>query len=157
MTYQWWVFLHIAGVFGFLMAHGVSVAVAFRMRKERDRAKLQDLKALSGSTVIAMYVSLGILLLFGVIAGFAGHWWSYWWIWAALGILVALIAEMSAVSRPYYEKVMEATQIRDSGVPRVSDEELDELLRSPLPMINAAIGFAGLLVIMWLMIFKPGT
>jgi hypothetical protein len=157
MTYQWWVFLHIAGVFGFLMAHGVSVAVAFRMRRERDRSKLQDLKALSGSTVIAMYVSLGVLLLFGVVAGFAGHWWSYWWIWAAIGILVGLIAEMSAVSRPYYEKVMEATQMRESGVPRVSDEELDELLRSPLPMVNAAIGFAGLLVIMWLMIFKPGT
>jgi hypothetical protein len=47
--------------------------------------------------------------------------------------------------------------MRESGVPRKSDEELDELLRSPLPMNNAAIGFAGLLVIMWLMIFKPGT
>lgn len=157
MDYRWWVFLHIVGVFGFLMAHGVSVTVAFRMRKERDRAKLQDLKALSGSSLMMMYISLGVLLLFGVIAGFAGHWWGHWWIWVSLGILVALIAEMSAVSRPYYEKVIEATQMRESGVPRVSDEELDELLRSPLPMINAAIGFAGLLAIMWLMIFKPGT
>jgi NADH:ubiquinone oxidoreductase subunit 2 (subunit N) len=157
MAYQWWVFLHVVGAFGFVMSHGVSVTVAFRMRKERDRAKIQELKALSGSAITGMYISLGLLLAFGIIAGFAGHWWHYWWIWAALAILIVLVAEMSAVSRPYYEKVIEATQMRDSGVPRKSDEELDQLLKSPLPMINAAIGFAGLLVIIWLMIFKPGT
>lgn len=35
MMYPWLVLLHVLGVFGFLMAHGVSVGVAFALRQER--------------------------------------------------------------------------------------------------------------------------
>ncbi len=156
MAFQWWKFVHIAAAFAFLLAHGVSVSVFFRLRKERDRARILELRQLSGSSVVAMYVSLLVLIVSGVVSGFLGHYWGYWWIWAAIGILVALIVEMSAVGRTYYGKVAEATQMRESGVPRVSDEELDELLRSKVPVVNAVIGFAGLLLILWLMVFKPG-
>jgi len=37
---------------------------------------------------------------------------------------------MSAVGKPYYQRVKEAVEIRPSGVPRKSDEELEEILRS---------------------------
>jgi uncharacterized membrane protein len=40
-------------------------------------------------------------------------------------------------------------------VPRKSDEELDELLRSRLPLVNAAVGFVALAAILWLMIWRP--
>src|SRR6266568_5118009 len=30
--YRWWVFIHLAGVFGFLLAHGASVSALFRLR-----------------------------------------------------------------------------------------------------------------------------
>jgi len=149
------VFLHIIGVFGFLMAHGVSISVALKLRKERDRARITELLQFSGGTVVWMYVSLGLLLLGGIAAGLAIHSFSYWWIWIAIGLLVAAIAEMTAVGAPYYRRVKEAVQLRASGVPRKSDEELDALLRSPLPMVNAAFGFVVLAVILWLMIWKP--
>jgi hypothetical protein len=51
--------------------------------------------------------------------------------------------------------VKEAVEVRPSGVPRRSDEELAEILRSPVALWNAVFGFAVLLVITWLMIFKP--
>ena len=54
-----------------------------------------------------------------------------------------------------YQRVKEAVEVRPSGVPRRSDEELAEILRSPVAVWNAAFGFAALLVITWLMIFKP--
>lgn len=155
--YRLWVFLHIIGVFGFLMAHGVSISVALKLRKERDRARITELLQFSGGSVLWMYVSLGLLLLGGVAAGLQNHYFyfRFWWIWISIGLLVAAVAEMTAVGAPYYRRVKEAVQLRASGVPRKSDEELDALLRSPLPMANTVFGFVVLGVILWLMIWKP--
>lgn len=155
IAYNWWKLLHVLGVLGFVMFHGVSVWVALRLRKERDRARIAELLQFSGSSVLGMYVSLGLLLLFGVIAGFAGKWWGHWWIWLALLILVGMVGEMSAVARPYYQRVKEAVEVRPSGVPRRSDEELDEILRSRLALFNVVLGFTALAVLAWLMVFKP--
>jgi len=155
VDYRWWKFLHVLGVLGFVMFHGVSVVVALRLRKERDRRRIQELLQLSGSSLVGMYVSLGLLVLFGVIAGFVQDWWRFWWIWISLGLLVVSIAEMSVVSRPYYQQLKDAVQLRPSGVPRKSDEELEQLLRSPKALGNAVFGFATLAVIAWLMIWKP--
>jgi hypothetical protein len=155
VVYNLWKLLHILGVLGFVMFHGVSIWVAFRLRKERDRMRIAELLQFSGSSVQGMYVSLGLLLLFGVIAGFAGHWWGSWWIWLALLILLGMVGEMSAVAGPYYRRVKEAVEVRPSGVPRRSDEELEEILRSPLAVFNAALGLAALAVLAWLMVFKP--
>jgi len=155
IDYRWWKLLHVVGVLGFVMFHGVSILVAFRLRKERDRTRIAELLQFSGSAVKGMYVSLLLLIAFGVIAGFAGHWWSFWWIWISLGLLVITIGEMTGVARPYYQSLKDAIQFRPSGVPRKSDEELDQLLRSGLALFNAVWGVAVLLVIAWLMIWKP--
>jgi len=152
---RWWKYLHVIGAFGFIMAHGVSMTVALRLRKERDRTKIAELLQFSGSSILWMYLSLGWLLLFAVVSATANKYWGQKWIWYSLGILVALIGEMSAVARPYYQRVKEAVEIRPSGVPRKSDEELDLLLRSKTALANTAIGFVGLLAIVYLMIFKP--
>jgi hypothetical protein len=155
IDYRWWKFLHVAAVLVFVLFHGVSVLVALRLRKERDRVRIAELLQFSGASTMGMYVSLGALILFGVVAGFSGKWWSYWWIWISLGLLVATIAEMSAVARPYYEKLKDAIQLRPSGVPRTRDEELADLLRARAAMFNALFGIAALVVITWLMIWKP--
>jgi amino acid transporter len=155
VPYNWWKFLHVVGVLGFVMFHGVSIVVAFRLRKERDRVRIAELLQFSGSSVLGMYVSLGVLILFGVIAGFALDWWRFWWIWISLGILVATLVEMWALARPYYQQLKDAIQLRPSGVPRKSDEELDQLLRSRVSTLTAVWGIAALVIITWLMIWKP--
>ncbi len=152
---RWWISLHVIGAFGFVMCHGVSVTVALRLRKERDRARIAELLQLSGSSILWMYVSLGVLLLGGVISGFKLHVWGFGWIWTALAILIAMVGEMSMVARPYYQKVKEAVQLRPSGVPRKSDEELELLLRSPVALANTVLGFGALAFILWLMVLKP--
>ncbi len=156
IDYRWWKLLHVLGVLGFVMFHGVSIVVALRLRKERDRTRIAELLQFSGSAVIGMYVSLLMLIAFGVIAGFAGKFWGSWWIWISLVLLVATILEMGAVARSYYGKLKEAIQLRPSGVPRVSDEELDQLLRSRAALFNTVWGVTALLIIAWLMIWKPG-
>jgi amino acid transporter len=153
--YNFWKLLHVLAVLAFVMSHGVSTWVAIRLRSERDRMRIAELLQFSGSSVRVMYVSLGLLILFGVITGFAGQWWNRWWIWLALLILVLMIGEMSAVAKPYYQRVKEAVEVRPSGVPRRSDEELEEILRSRLALMNTVLGFVALAVLTWLMIFKP--
>ncbi|HEU4831388.1 MAG TPA: DUF2269 family protein [Actinomycetota bacterium] len=154
-AYTWWKFLHVAGVIAFVMFHGVSMMVALQLRRERDRGRIATMTQLSGSSLKGMYVALLWLIVFGVIAGIQGEWWNDGWFWISVGLLVVAIAEMSAVARPYYERVKEAIEIRPSGVPRRSDEELDEILRSPIGLWNAVFGIAVLAAIAWLMIFKP--
>ena len=128
IDYNWWKFLHVAGVVAFVLFHGVSVAVALRLRKERDRGRIAALLQLSGSTVQGMYAGLGWLIVFGAIAGIKGGWWNDGWFWLSIIVLVLVVAEMSAVARPYYQRVKEAVEMRPSGVPRKSDEVLDEIL-----------------------------
>jgi hypothetical protein len=154
-AYTWWKFLHVAGVIAFVMFHGVSMMVALQLRTERDRGRIATMTQLSGSSLRGMYVALLWLIVFGVIAGIQGEWWNDGWFWISIGLLVVAIAEMSAVGRPYYERVKEAIEVRPSGVPRRSDEELDEILRSPIGLWNAVFGIAVLAAIAWLMIFKP--
>lgn len=155
IDYNWWKFLHVAGVISFVMFHGVSMVVAFRLRTERDRGKIAAMTQLSGSSLMGMYVSLLWLIVFGVVAGIQGQWWNDGWFWISIGLLVVVGAEMGAVARPYYERVKEAIEVRPSGVPRRSDEELDEIMRSPVGLWNAVFGLAVLATIAWLMIFKP--
>lgn len=154
-AYTWWKFLHVAGVIAFVMFHGVSMMVALQLRRERDRGRIATMTQLSGSSLRGMYVALVWLIVFGVIAGIQGEWWNDGWFWISVGLLVVAIAEMSAVARPYYERVKEAIEVRPSGVPRRSDEELDEILRSPVGLWNTVFGIGVLAVIAWLMIFKP--
>jgi hypothetical protein len=154
-AYTWWKFLHVAGVIAFVMFHGASMMVALQLRRERDRGRIATMTQLSGSSLRGMYVALLWLIVFGVIAGIQGEWWNDGWFWISVGLLVVAIAEMSAVARPYYERVKEAIEVRPSGVPRRSDEELDEILRSPIGLWNTVFGIAVLAAIAWLMIFKP--
>jgi len=154
-AYLWWKFLHVAGVIAFVSFHGVSMVAALRVRKERDRVRIATVLQLSGSSLMGMYVSLAWLITFGVVAGIQGDFWNDGWFWISIGLLVLVVGEMSAVGRPYYERLKEAVEVRPSGVPRRSDEELEEILSSPVALWNAVFGAAVLLAITWLMIFKP--
>jgi plastocyanin len=154
-VYQWWVFVHLAGVFGLLVSHGVSVAVTFRLRAERDPARAVTLLQMSGSSTTAFYISLAVLLLGGVVAGFDGGLWGYGWIWASLATLVAVLVAMYALARPYYHRIRFVAAALAEGSHAVTSEQFEDLLKAPRSLSVAAVGFAGLAVILFLMLFKP--
>jgi plastocyanin len=153
--YLWWVFVHLVGVLAFLGAHGVSMFVLFRLRKERDPQKVSDLLALSSSSITAFYYELLLLLIGGTAAGFIGHWWGKAWIWAAIGVLVLVSISMYAMARPYYKRVGFVARAMAGGSQAVTAEQFDEILRSPRPVTVAGIGIVGLLFILYLMVLKP--
>jgi hypothetical protein len=162
--YQFWVFVHLVGVFGFLLAHGVSTAVAMSLRREREPQRIQALLELSSWTLGGFYISILVLLAGGITAGFLGHWWGEGWIWAALGVLVAMMISMYGLASTYYRRVRQAVGLQTSpraqrqGTspgPPASPEELSSLLRSSRPLLIIVVGIGGLLLILWLMVFKP--
>ena len=155
MAWEWWLFVHLAGVLAFVGAHGLSMFVLYRIRDERDRQRIAELISLSGTTARPMYVALGVLIVGGIGAGITLHLFAQWWLWIAIGILVATIGLMTGLAKPYFSRVRAACEVRPSGVPRVSDEELDLLLRSGEAHVITAIGVIGLLAILYLMVFKP--
>jgi hypothetical protein len=157
MYYQWVLLLHIASVLTFLSLHGVSMVVLYRIRNERDRAKILDLLSLSGETTVPMYISLGAIVLTGVLAGLKLSSFKHWWVWLAIVLLLAIVGAMTALAKPFFARVRDACALRPSGVPRVSDEELGQILGGPTAHIITAIGVGGLLLILYLMVFQPGV
>jgi hypothetical protein len=160
--YNWLVFLHVLGTFGFLLSHGASATVAFQLRRERNRERICALLELSGASYGVMYSSLGLLLLTGIVTGFLGRWWRYVWIWAALALLVAILVLMYVLGSAYYGKVRKAVGMayfdgrkEHPATEPATPAEIDALLTSRRPVELMAIGGGGLALIVWLMIFKP--
>ncbi len=152
----WWKYVHLIGLVGFLSSHGVSIFVLDRIRKvDLDRGRITQLISLSGQTTVPMYVSLAILLAGGIGAGLAEQ--AFWRLWLVVSIviLVATVGFMTSIAAPYFKQITAACEVRPSGVPRKSDEELSALLLAPKNMLINVIGVAGLLAILYLMIFKP--
>ena len=155
--YQWIVFLHILGVFWFLLAHGVSLYVAVRVQREKDIHGIQALLGLSASAVMASLIGLIVLLLAGVVLAFMGSWWSQGWVWASLGVFVLIWASMSIFTGPAFRRARMAagftgpTTVNESSV----SEKLPQAIAELRPMIPMVIGGVGLIVILWLMVLKP--
>lgn len=148
-------FVHLVGVLGFVGAHGVSMFVLYRIRGERDRGRIVELISFSGATAIPMYVALGVLVAGGIGAGITLKLFDAWWLWTSILILLLSIGLMTGLAKPYFKRIQAASEVRPSGVPRVSDDELAQLLRSGEAHAITATGAIGLLAIAYLMIFKP--
>lgn len=158
--YGWVVFLHVLGAFLFVAAHGSSMVISFRLRGQRDRAAISELLQASQIGVGIMYLGLLVLLGGGILAGFMGGHWGRLWIWAALVVLVVVMAVMYTVATPFYGRMRLAAGLGDQRQaqryrPPVTPGDLDQLAASNRPFWLAVFGGIGLLVILWLMLFKP--
>lgn len=157
--YDYWVLLHVVAVIVFAACHGVSMFALYRIRTlGLDRARIADMIAFSGSTTRPMYVSLAVIVVAGTILSVQGRWLGDWWLWLAIAVLVVTTVSMTMIAKPYFQRITAACAIRPSGVPRVSDEELQELIAGPRSKAHVitAIGVLGFGVIVYLMVAKPG-
>jgi hypothetical protein len=156
------VLLHVLGVLGFVLAHGVSAAVLLRIRSERDPAALRALLDLSRRSVNVMSVGFLVWFLTGIAAGFSGNWWTSgrWWIWVSLAIAIVITGVMTPMGRFYLNRVREALGVDpkkggfDPSV-QVNPVAVDAAIASGKPGLLAAIGVGGLAILGWLMVAKP--
>ena len=156
------IYLHVVSAFAFVLVHGVSAFVAFQVKRERDPERLRVLLALSASTYGAMYLSLGGIVLTGVAAGFQGAHWGSGWIWVSLVVLAATVGVMSMVAGRDYSPLRKALGMpyfeRNRPQPAqapTSPEAIAAAALATRPVPLAAVGIVALVILLWLMMFKP--
>ena len=160
--YRWIVFLHVLGAFAFVMAHGASANVAFKLRRETSRERIAALLDLSTAYFSRMYLALLVIALTGIGLGFLGNWWGQGWIWLVLVLLFSKLFSMSVMGArsftqlrkvaglPYFEGMKS-----QPAVPPASPEEIAARAAAINPIPTAVVGFGGLALVVWLMMFKP--
>lgn len=161
----WLKFIHVLAALALVLAHGASAAVAFKLRSERDRARIGSLVDLSGASLSLFYLALLMVLVAGILTGIAGGYWTsgMLWIWVSLIVFVVIVMGMYALASPYFRDVRHAIgaptmiDIRRGLEPPLAldDRELDQLLMSSRPMAVAAIGLVGIVLLVYLMVVKP--
>ena len=158
----WIVFLHVAGAFAFVAGHGVSMFVAFRLRKERDRSRIAGLLDLSAGSLVLAGIGLLVLFLSGILAGIVLGSFGKLWIWVSLVLLVVIAGAMTPLGITYYGRIRAGIGQKTRGMKPadpdptpVSDAELATLLDSRRPEALLLVGGGGFLVILWLMMFRP--
>lgn len=158
----WIVFLHVLGAFLFAAGHGVSMFVAFQLRREQDRARMLAILDLSSFSLASGLIGLLLLLGTGILAGIVLGSWARGWIWASLVLLVVIGGLMTPLGIGFFNAIRAALGQRTRGLKEgdpdpvpASDAELAALRDSRRPEQLLALGGGGFLVILWLMYFKP--
>ena len=161
------IYVHLTGVIIFLIAHGTSASVGFRLRREREPVKVSALLEASGSTLGVMGIGWMLVLISGIVLGV-----QYWlnggvrlgWFYASIVVFMAVTFSMTPLTRGYL-KARGALGVKPGMVsPKAwqkiqakgyTRDKLGEYLNETNPMALASIGFGGVLVLMFLMMFKP--
>ena len=162
--YPWLLVFHVLCVLAFLAIHGVSMGVWWRVRRERDRAKLVSWIDLSSSFMVPMMIAGLLLIVSGMVVGIAAGWWfnGQWWLWASVVLLAAIVQSMNSLNAIPMVEIRRGLGIpgraeRAAGtVPTpVDDATLDALLRDRRPLVGSSFAITGIVVITWLMETKP--
>lgn len=158
--YPWVVFIHAAAILLFFIAHGASMAVAMRVREERDPERLRALLDLSRAAIGPAVSALAAIgLLAGILAGFMGDWWGQLWIWTSLVLLLLVAFAMTPFMAMRLNAIRAAAGQPNPGqrdAPAVANvEELRRLQDAWNPLPFAVVSLVVFLVILWLMLSKP--
>lgn len=154
--YLWFVLLHLVGIVLFVAMHGVSMAISFWLRGQRDRATIVSMLALSSRSTQVAYLGLILLGIGGLGAAANVGWLTASWVVGSYVVVAVVLVAMFAVAAPYYYGLRDAIDGAKDTVP-IDDVALVERLASRRPEVLAAIGGIGLLALVWLMVMKPGA
>ena len=160
--YPWIVLLHIVGAFLFVIAHGASIWAVNAIRRESQPARIAALTDVSSMSLGAAYIGLLLILVGGIWAGIYGSWFSKAWIWVALVVFIAIAVAMYAIATPYFKRLRIALGQRTQGQAKdapdpvpAPDADIAAIAASAPAGVLDAVGFVGLVVILWLMVVKP--
>jgi ABC-type nickel/cobalt efflux system permease component RcnA len=163
--YSWLVFLHLAGLLGFVMSHGVSVGVLFALRRTGTLERTRSLLDLSASSFPAVYASVLLILAAGIAAGIVGGKFTFgpWWLWISIALFIGIAFYMSYVRWVEMVKVRHAAGLQTpddvkKGIPAPEPGDgaaIVAAVEHVRPWVVLTVGFGGLLVILLLMMFKP--
>lgn len=163
--YSWMLWLHILFAFLFFFAHGVSMATAFLLPKEKDIKRISMLLDLPQITIALIGVSMLGLLITSMYMGYAAQWWSTGWWGLSTLVFFLMTVWMTWYGRKYYSPIRKElglfymTGFSTKNMPMegksVNMEEVYKLIAKTNPHLLATVGFVVLGVLLFLMRFKP--
>ena len=159
---RWLIFLHVLAVLTFFLAHGTSAAMAFKIRKETDFARISAMLDLSWSTMILMGVSFLVMGLTGLILPFLIHIWNKGYIWASIVLMLFVFIYMAMFNETRYKQLRRLVGLpymqgnkELPAEPPSSPQEVAALLNKIPVRGLVVVGYVVPAIVLWLMIFKP--
>ena len=159
---RWLIFLHVLGVLTFFLAHGASAAMAFKIRKETDFARIRAMLDLSWSTGILVVVSFLVMGLTGLIMPFLIHIWNKGYIWVSILLMLFVFIYMAVFNETHYKQLRRLVGLpymkgskQLPAEPPASPEEVAALLGKTSVTGLVVVGYIIPAIVLWLMIFKP--
>lgn len=159
---RWLVFLHVLSALTFFLAHGTSAAMAFRVRRETEIARIRAMLDLSDSTLEIMFVSFLTMGLTGVVLPFFLHIWNKGWVWMSIILMVFVFTWMVSMSEGSYKTLRKLVGLpyrRGSkeypAEPPASAEDVAAQLRKTNLRGLIVVGYVIPTFVLWLMVFKP--
>jgi hypothetical protein len=159
---RWMIFLHILSALTFYMAHGTSVAMAFKIRRETNFDRIRAMLDLSWSTLVAMGIAFALMGLTGIILTFQIGIWNKGYIWASIVLMLFTFFYMAMFNETSYKQLRRLVglpyMVRSKQLPAEppsSPEEVAALLNKTNITGLALAGYVIPAIVLWLMIFKP--
>lgn len=153
---------HVVAVILGLGAHGASAFAMFRVRRERDRARMAAILEVSSSSLFVASIGLLVAIVLGIIAAVMGGHFSRFWPWAAIIVLVIVVGSMTPLAGIPMNNLRQALGMAVQGdkkgdPPRMpgTDEEVAAALTRIRPELPTGIGVVGVGILTWLMEAHP--
>jgi len=158
----WLVFLHTLSALTFFLAHGTSVAMAFRIRKETDFARIRAMLDLSGSTIGVMFIAFLAMGLTGLIMPFILKVWNKGWIWISIVLMIGVLLQMGFMNEKRYKTLRklvglpyrQGNNIFPAESP-ASQAEVEAHIKKMNVYELVTVGYVIPMIVLWLMVFKP--
>lgn len=156
------VFLHIISALGFIMAHGVSAMMLFKVSRERKYENLCNYLEISSAAMGPAMLALHGVEITGIVLTIMGRWWMMGWIWVSLALFAAVGFVMGKYAAAYMKSVRKAMgmaspkELKKGARPMPAPyEKLVEIVESGRPRLVATAGLGGMAMIVALMTLKP--
>lgn len=158
----WLVFLHILSALTFFLAHGASIAMAFKVRSETDFARIRAMLDLSASTIMLVFISFLAMGLTGLIMPFILKIWNKGWIWASVVLMLVVFFHMVFMNDKRYKHLRRMVGLpymiggkEFPAEPPASQADVEVQLKKMKVTDLVIVGYGIPVVVLWLMVFKP--
>jgi hypothetical protein len=145
-------------IFVFLIQHAAEIFVTFRLREQKAPDGIDRVFTfLPSNNSRNLRITYSLIIVSGMTAGFMSAWWRQGWMWTALGVMIGIWIFMNRAGGKYLDAIdaITAEALKNKDEPSAIEEFSSALRARRKPEIMTVTSVIGLLIILWLMMFKP--
>jgi hypothetical protein len=160
--YRFIVLLHVLSALAFVMAHGVSMMMFFKVRNERNYENLCNYLDISSAAMRPAMLALHGVEATGIVLTLMVGWWRMGWIWVSLVLFVAIGVLMGKFASGYMRRVrkamgmVSAKELKKGVRPQPAPyPQLMQVIETGRPKMVLSVGLSLMSMMVALMVLKP--